>query len=350
MKSYKKSGFAFKRPPNIVFMLLAVIAAVIMWVSVNKWNQMEAQLEVGLDYAGIPDKLTVIDGLETKLMVRLRGPERLIRNIPPDLLRRTISLADIKPGKNIIPLGHDELSPLYRVFDVIDIQPPRIELTADRVIERSVLVKYRVESPLTDNALTVDKVGIKPSPIILKGPESKLNEVAELEIAIRPDPKVVGKEVMTEIMLDTPNFVTAIPPSVKVNYTVTSGREEIEVKCPISVAGDSGELYEVNPPFIQFRVGVPEALQNDAEYLAQLKGTVAPPDLEPGASKKMRPYIFWPEGMDHLSEIPEVVVTRKIREPGNSPVEEPENPPKDSTAGNEDLAFLKPLLEWLKSI
>lgn len=339
MKSFKKRKFVFKRPPSIVFMIMAVVAAVIMWMSVNKWNQMEAQLEVRLDYTGIPDKLTVIEGLENKLMVRLRGPERLIRNISPDLLRRTISLADIKPGKNILPLGREELSPLYRVFDVIDVQPPRIELVADRITERSVIVKYKIDSPLGDEALKVDQVAISPQPIVLKGPESKLNQIPNVEISIRPDPNVVGKEVLSEIVLDTPNFVTATPPVVKVKYTVTSGREEITVKCPIRVAGGAGDLYEVNPPVLELRVGVPEALQDDTDYLSQLQGTVAPPELREGESRKMRPYIIWPEGMVHLSEIPDVVVTRKKMEPEpNGQGVKPDG--KNLTDSEEDLAFL----------
>lgn len=320
-------------------MILAVISAVIMWFSVNKWNQMEAQLEIGLDYSGIPDNLTVIDGLETKLMVRLRGPERLIRNISPDLLRRTISLAHIKPGKNSIPMGHAELSPLYRVFDIIDVQPAKIELVADRVTERSVVVNYRIDSPLDDKALKVENVTINPSPIILKGPETKLNELSSLEISIRPDPKVVGEKVTTAIPLDTPNFVTAKPASVNVSYTVTSGREEILVNCPIRIAGDAGDYYEVYPPSIPVRVGVPEALQNDAQYLEGLQGTVAPPsDMQVGETRKLHPYIRWPAGMEHLSEIPEVSVTR-IKEQDKQD-NSPEGNKKDPTGGADDLAAL----------
>lgn len=313
-----KKPFAFKRPPNVVFMILAIIAATIMWMSVNKWNKMEAQIEVGLDYTGVPANLMVVEGLENKLMVRLRGPERLLRSMPKETLRTTISLKDIKVGENTIPLGHDVLDPLYRAFEVIDIQPPRIQLKADRVIERSVSVQYKVESPLEkDNALTVEKITVNPSTVVVRGPEAKVNQIPYLDVTIRPNPQIVNKAQDETLTLDTPNFVTAMPPAVRVQFQITSGRAVIDVTCPIKVAGDVADMYEVQPSVLNLKAEVPEALQKDAAYLKQLAGTVAPPALKPGESRRMKPRIAWPEGMKSLSEIPDVVVTRKdeVEEP-----------------------------------
>lgn len=323
MKSFNKTPRTFKRPPNFVFMLLALVAAIVMWASVNKWNKVEAQVEVGLDYYGTPTNLMVTKGLVNKLTVRLKGPERLLRSIPTEMLHRALDLSGIKKGENRVPIGHDQLDPLFRAFDVIDIEPSRIDLVADSIAERTVTVTTHVENPLKENALTYENVTVDPSTVVIRGPEEEISKISELPITIRLDPKLVGVKQDVAINLDTPNFVTATPPSVRVHYTITSGRESITVECPIRVAGDLAHNYEVYPPTLIFQVEVPEALQKDKAYLGQLEATVAPPALKVGESKRMRPRIRWPEGMTPLTPFTgEVVVTRQPGENEGSNGEE----------------------------
>ena len=74
-----KSSDPSRRPPHLLSMLLAVFIAVSMWYMVSVRDRLEAQIEVNLDYVGVPANLVVTDGLISKAIVRLRGPETLLR-------------------------------------------------------------------------------------------------------------------------------------------------------------------------------------------------------------------------------------------------------------------------------
>lgn len=312
MKSFKKKLKAFKRPPNFFFMALAVLAATAMWYAVSVRDRVEAQVEVGLDYYGVPPNLIVTQGLVSKIIVRLRGPETLIRSIPREALHQAIDLSIIKKGENIVPLSADHnMLPVFRAFDVIDIQPPRIDIIADTLVERNVRLETKIDSPLGSDALKTEDVSVSPATVILRGPEQIISKISSLPVVIRPDPKAVGTQQIQMITLDTPSLVTASPAQVRVVYTITSGRVVVSRKYPITVAGDVTHVYETDPKDLTLLVEVPEALAGNNSYLDQLAATVVPPDLAVGQSIRLRPRFRLPEGMSLPTPYEgEITVTR----------------------------------------
>ena len=223
MKSSENNG-GLRRAPHLFSLLVAVLAAVAMWYVVSVRDRLEAQVEVNIDYYGIPPNLVVTDGLISKITVRLRGPETLLRSIPQQRLTQAVDLSDIKKGVTIVPLGGDNLGPNFRAFELVDIQPPRIVIKADTLLERSVPLRTIVDSPLRGGALTVENVSVSPATVVLRGPEDVVSDISSVPLTIMLDPKAAGTTVHQTIALDTPSLVTATPSSVRVQYTITSGR------------------------------------------------------------------------------------------------------------------------------
>ncbi len=299
------------RAPHALSMLLAVLLATAMWYVVSVRDRLEAQVEVNIDYYGIPPNLVVTDGLVSKITVRLRGPETLLRSIPRQRLNEAVDLSDIKKGVTIVPLAGDELGPAFRAFEVVDIQPPRIVVKADTLLERSVPVRTIVDSPLRGGALTVENVSVSPATVILRGPESVVSNISNVPLTIMLDPKAAGTTVQQSTILDTPSLVTASPPSVRVRYTITSGRTVVSRRCHIAVESDAQHHYSVTPAELTVLVEVPEALAKSASYLRQLEVSVLPSAMEVGESKKVKPRFRLPEGMTLLNPVTdEVTVTR----------------------------------------
>ena len=125
-----------------------------MWYMVSVRDRLEAQFDVNLDYYGIPANLVITDGLITKATVRLRGPETLLRSVTQRKLIQAVNLSNIKKGTTVVPLTAEHLGPGFRAFELIDVQPPRIVIKADNLLERSVPVRAIVDSPLKGGALT----------------------------------------------------------------------------------------------------------------------------------------------------------------------------------------------------
>ena len=316
MRSFKKKtadgdNGRLGRAPHALSMLLAVLLASAMWYTVSVRDRLEAQVEVNIDYYGIPPNLVVTDGLVSKIIVRLRGPETLLRSIPRERLTEAIDLSDIKKGVTTVPLAGDELGPAFRAFEVVDIQPPRIVVKADTVLERSVPVRTIVDSPLRGGALTVENMSVSPATVILRGPESVVSTISNVPATIKLDPKAAGTMVQQSITLDTPSLVTASPPSVRVRYTITSGRTVVSRTCRINVETDAQHYYTVKPDEITVLVEVPEALAKSASYLQQLEVSVLPPAMDIDESKKVKPRFRLPEGMTLLNPpTSDVTVTR----------------------------------------
>ena len=205
-----------RKAPHLLSLLVAFAVAVGMWYVVSVRDRLEVQLEVGIEYNGIPSGLVVTDGLVSKVQVRLRGPEGVISSI------------------NNLPLG------------------------------------------------------------------------------IRLDPKAAGTTVEQTLLLDTPSLVTSNPASVKVQYTITSGRTVVSRRCRSRWSPYHSKKFTVEPSHVEVMVEVPEALARNSSYLKRLEVMVVPPALEPGQKGTAEPRIQLPEGMTILNpSFDSVTITRK---------------------------------------
>ncbi|MBO4684661.1 MAG: YbbR-like domain-containing protein, partial [Desulfovibrio sp.] len=197
--------------PQAVSLLIAVLAATVMWYMVCVRDRIEAQYEVFVDYHGVSPKLVITEGLVSKITIRLRGPETLLRSYGNRRLTHQVDLSKVKKGVTVVPITPEDLHLDQRVFDIIDIDPARMVVKADNLAERIVPVKSDVKSPLRDGILRVDGVSTSPSSVTIKGPEAIVADISSLKLPIQLDPKAAGTKVDQMMKLDTPNLVTATP-------------------------------------------------------------------------------------------------------------------------------------------
>lgn len=303
-----------KKDPRPLFVLLAVACAIGMWYLVSVQNRIEAQLDVNLDYFGIPSNLVVTSGLVSKMTVRVRGPETLLRSALRDEPTHAVDLSYIKKGVTVVPLPTEAFSPVLRAFEIVDTQPPSIVVKADTIIERSVPVRTIVDSPLSGNALTVEHVSVSPATVIVRGPEEVISGISNLPLTIPLDPRAAGTTVQQTMPLVTPSLVTCSPSSVLVRYTITSGRAAVTRKVKISVAEDSNHHYRLEPAELTLKVEVPEALAKSSTYLNELTASVTPPSMQPGESRRVRLHLRLPEGMTLVQPVNEDIVVKRLTE------------------------------------
>lgn len=305
-------SFNPKNMPHLFSVIIAIITAVGMWYVVSVRDRLEAQLEVNIDYHGVPSGLVVTDGLVSKVHVRLRGPELLLRSISQQTLTQAIDLSGIKKGTTVVPLTGEHMGPQLRAFELIDVQPPRIVVRADNLIERSVPVRAEIESPLRSGVLTVENVIVSPASVTLRGPESVLSDMSHVPLIITLDPNAAGTTVRQTLPLDTPSLVNAMPGSVAVQYTITSGRTVVTRQVKVEVEAENARNYAVEPDSLELLVEVPEALARNSSYLRKLGVIVVPPPMESGQSRQVDPRIRLPEGMTLLNpSVNPVTISRK---------------------------------------
>lgn len=298
--------------PQAVSLLVAVLAATVMWYWVCVRDRIETQYEVFVDYHGIPPKLVITEGLVSKISIRLRGPETLLRSYGKRRLTYQVDLSKVKRGVTVVPITPEDLHLDQRAFDIIDIEPARMVVKADNLAERIVPVKSDIRSNLRRGILRVDGVSTSPSSVTIKGPESIVADISYLRLIVPLDPKAAGTKVDQMMKLDTPNLVTATPSAVRVQYTMTSGRTAVTLRRRVAVSASEPEHYLVEPAEVDVTVEVPDALAKNSSYLAKLAVTAAPPELKPGESARVRLNYRLEDSMTQLPPLTEeVTVTRR---------------------------------------
>lgn len=308
MKSSNKGRL--KQPFSWIGMLVAVVGAIAMWYVISIRDRIEGQIEVNINYTDIPQNLIVTNGLVSKIIVRLRGPEALMRSLPHERITENISLATIKKGIWQVPIPSQHLSPALRAFEIIDIDPPKITVTADTLDVKTVKVNPVFDSP-QGVQLMGENWSVLPATVVLRGPESIVSIRNDVTLPITLDPDAVGTTVTETRTLDTPSYVTATPSTVRVRYTIVGVKETISRRCSIQLAQDATHHYSVEPKEVVLKVEVPEDQAKSKNYLEGIKASVRPPAMEPGESKKVKVDIDLPEGAKLVSASPrEVKVTR----------------------------------------
>lgn len=303
--------FAIKLLPNSVVFFLAFFCAVGMYYYVGMREMLETQIELNLDYTGIPPDLIITSGLENSVKVRLRGPETLIRSIPRDLRSETVDLSGIKKGDNVVPMILPETSAKFRAYDIIDIIPTNLTIKADTILNRTVPVRVVPQSPMGTNVVTIGNQSLSSSTVTLRGPESIVSGISHVEAFIHPNSQEVGKPIEQTVTIGTPSLVVATPSTVRVQYTITSGRTVISRNCKIKIKGSESQNYSISPSSINILVEVPEGLAKDEKYLSQLQAVVDAPHMEIGEHAKVKLRINLPEGMKQTNPgIDEVTITR----------------------------------------
>jgi YbbR domain-containing protein len=309
MKFFNGGRIAF----NLLSLVVAILTALCIWYVVSVRERRETQMDIVLDYHGIPTGLVVTEGLAHKVAVRLRGSETLLNTFSQQRLVRSVDLSHIRKGVTTVPLTTEILGQdVVQTFDVMDIQPTRIVVKADRLVERSVPLRYALDSPLRGDALTVGDVEIIPSTVVLRGPEKVISGISSLSVNMPLDPTTAGTRIRTNVVLDTPDLVTALPSSVQVQYTITSGRMTLTRQCKINLVTENNKLYDMTPTEIPILVEVPEAMSKNSRYLSQLEVVAVPPALAPGQKGKALLRFRLPDGMTVVNNSQEdVIITRK---------------------------------------
>ena len=299
------------RGQNWLALLLAFCLAVGVWYVVTVHDQLEAQLEIRLDYKGVPDNLIIMDGMIPKMTVRLRGPATLMRAILPRDLEQVVNLSQLQKGRNIISLRPTTFAPSVRAFEIKEITPPRLVLLVEARISRTVPVKPVFSTARGEHALKVLDVIATPATVQVRGPESQVNALHEVEVLVPLSLATPAGQYNFLGPLDVPRLVTVTPGAARVEYTVVSDRVMVPLSVPVVVNVQDKRPYTAEPRTVMLKVEMPEALAKNPAYIGRARILATPPPLEPGARAKAELQPDLPEGMTLLEPLyTEIVVSR----------------------------------------
>lgn len=239
--------------------LLALALAVAVWIGVTGEGRGVQDFSVPIDVV-LGTGATLAGPPPTRVTVRLRGPDSLLRRTDPYDLTIRVDLRDAAAGERSVQLTPRNVAGVPRDVEVAHIDPDRLRLTIAKKTRREVrVVPTIVGKP--PRGYQVYRAVARPDALEIEGPDAKISAVTRLGTdPIRVDDKSERFTARVGAVSDGSDVRIADvrPLDVTVYIDLAAVDATIE-RVPVVAAGASGSVVIV-PGSIAVTVSAPSAL------------------------------------------------------------------------------------------
>ena len=161
---------------NVGLKMLSLLLATGLWY-VTSPDEQPAELAVRapIVFERLPADLEISSETIPEAQIRVRGPERVIRQLRSNDVHAELELADAKAGERTFDLTSQQISH-PRDLTVVQVVPSQVRIAFDTRLTREVEIHPRV----TGNFLTgeqITKVDVDPPRITITGPRHHVEMV-----------------------------------------------------------------------------------------------------------------------------------------------------------------------------
>jgi YbbR domain-containing protein len=161
---------------NFGLKILSLGLATGIWFLISPEEQpAEVALRAPVVFDHVPAHLEISSEFVPEAQIRVRGPERVIRQLQPTEVHAEIDLSDAKPGERTFDLTSEEVRHPSDV-QVVQVLPSQLHLAFDTRLTRDVEIHPRVTGIFSDGQQIV-KVLADPSTITVTGPRRHVERI-----------------------------------------------------------------------------------------------------------------------------------------------------------------------------
>ncbi|NCC25239.1 MAG: hypothetical protein EOM25_08575 [Deltaproteobacteria bacterium] len=264
---------------NWFALVLSLMLAFFTWYLVSGREKVDTWVEIPVEYVKIPKGMIITSGLVNRVQIRVRGSQGLVRGDSVQKLAYIADLGGLKTGSNTIVLDPENIPRFSKALEIIEIEPSRLELTADVAETRKIPVNIRWSGGPDASEFTFIEARSTPESVEIKGPGKVL---ASLE-SIATEEVVVGKDNLSlwegVINLEVPARVETSTNSVRVRLEFAAKTQEIWVKRPVTARAPVGYEMSFWPEYVRIKVDLPLYFLKDESWREMVAV-----QLEPAAS------------------------------------------------------------------
>ena len=283
------------RLQTVLSVILSFVIATGLWYLVVGRDHVETQVELRVEYRGLPDGLVIREGMVNHISVRLRGSAELLRNLHSRDLVYTVDLSRVQKGASALPLAVDSI-PDFKAFEIMEILPNRLVLEADALTERVVQLENKPLPLPADSPYIISQIILEPSFVTVKGPETQINTIDKLIVIYDPTKNTSEGPHEANVAIAAPSQVEVTPPVTTLRYTLNLKTQEVTLNCPIQLDSEI-EGYGIEPVMAKVTLSVPESLADDRDYLETVRVIVRrPTNLTNEESIDITPLVMLPSG------------------------------------------------------
>ena len=186
---------------NLGLKVLSLVLAAFLWLVVLSEQKIEMTMTLPLELKAVPRNLILVSDVPSVLRIRLRGPKTLVQNLSPREVFLDEPSSGFVEGDNTLRLSAEAVN-VPRGIEVVGVEPPRIRVVLEGVVEREVEVFARVEGAPA-SGFAVQRVVVTPARVWVAGPKSAVGRLRRLPTTpIRLDGQ--NASFTTQAMLEPP--------------------------------------------------------------------------------------------------------------------------------------------------
>ncbi len=212
---------------NFGLKLLSLFLAAGLWLMIARDEQpAEVALRAPIVFQNVPSHLEISSESIPEAQIRIRGPERIIRQLQPNEIHAEIDLGDAKPGERTYDLNTQEVRH-PREVRVVQIVPSQLHLSFDNRLTREVQIHPSVSVDIAAGEQIV-KCVLDPPSIRITGPQQHVEKVEAASTDTVDAKGVNGTAVFTTNAFVADPLVQVVDSaSIRVTVTVQKSRPGI---------------------------------------------------------------------------------------------------------------------------
>jgi len=251
---------------NLGLKVLAVVLAVLLWITVAGEHVVERSFRVPLEFRNVPDALEIVGNTPDTVDVRLRGSSALLSRMQPGEIVAVLDLGGARAGSRLFHIRPDEVRAPFGV-EVSQIVPGTLPLELEKSARRRVPIV-----PATDGdpapGFVIGRVSADPAMVEIVGPESRVRQVAEAttEPVTIKDAKGRVRDGVTVGVVDT-SVRLAQPQIAQVTVEIWPAPVERQiVDVPVRYRNVAqGLTAQLSPRFVRLSIRGAEAALADVQ-------------------------------------------------------------------------------------
>ena len=283
---------------------IALVMAVTLWYGMSGTEIVESQVDVRVDYKGVPKDLVIRgNGLVNKISVRLRGPVGQIRAMDTRDFVFAMDLSSLKKGENTLPVQVEQ-SGLFGSLQVIDATPSTIQLDVDTLEIKEVPLKGNIQDGLPDGYAA--EIELTPDKVKVRGPSGDMDALKEILVPLQLG-EVTGADAKEfHVQLALPPGSEADPAQITAHVRVDLKRKTVNLTRAVQAEAPRSMGVFLRPAKVKISAALPEAFVAGAGDSKEIRAYVVLPENRYGAYT-LPVRVALPEGSRLLSVDPEEV-------------------------------------------
>jgi len=159
---------------NFGLKVLSLLLAAGLWFLISPDEQpAEVAVRAPIVFQHVPAQLEISSESIPEAQIRVRGPERVIRQLQANEIHAEIELADVKPGERTFDLTSQQVRHPPDVT-VVQVVPSQLHLAFDTRMTRDVEIHPRVTGDFVDSER---QVSADPPRITITGPRHHVEKI-----------------------------------------------------------------------------------------------------------------------------------------------------------------------------